>query len=260
VSAHSASADSASAHGRSRRPDAGQLSQPDEDGGHHRGTARGLILTFAVVIALTAGVGVLLSRQTYRAPSGTQVARRLGTATVDGVSMPHVLLHFATYPSASGTADGVPIHPEGHSTWPAYGPTPYFEVPAHALVTVDVRQYDGGATITNPWFATVRGTVGDVMTVDGRMVHAIDPHQVAHTFTVQALPGGDRRFFLNVPLPDVGNHYSDHGTYRSVVFSFVSGPKGMYAWNCEFPCGQMVAGNGGSMGTLGYMSGYLHVV
>jgi hypothetical protein len=220
----------------------------------------GFLATAVVVVVLIAGAGVLLSRQTYRAPGGTQVAQRLGTASVDGVTLPHVLLHFATYPDAAGTVDGVPIHPHGNPSWPAYGPTDDFEVPAHALVTVDVKQYDGGAAITNPWFATVRGTVGGVMTVDGRVVHSIDPDQVAHTFTLRGLPGAEQGFFLNVPLPDVATGYADSGTYRHVVFSFVSGAAGLYAWNCEFPCGAMLGNFGGAMGTLGYMSGFVRVV
>jgi hypothetical protein len=220
----------------------------------------GLVVTSAVVVALIVGAGVILSGQTYRAPGGTQVAEGLGTATVDGVTMPHVLLHVAIYPDASGSVDGVPVHPHGNPSWPTYGPTDDFEVPAHALVTVDVRQYDGGATITNPWFATVRGTVGGVMTVDGRVVHSINPKQVAHTFTLRGLPGAEQGFFLNVPLPDVATGYADDGRYRHVVFSFVSGAKGLYAWSCEFPCGSMLGGLGGAMSAPGYMSGLVHVV
>ena len=248
----------------SDRPDA--PTPPGRGGASPAGPGRrwsgvaGLAATAAVIAALILGAGVLLHGQTYQAPSGTQVARRLGAVTVDGMTLPHVLLHLATYPDASGTVNGTPIHPGGNPSWPAYGPTDDFEVPAHALVTVDIKQYDGGGTITNPWFATVRGTVGGVMTVDGRSVRSINPNQVAHTFTLRGLPGGEQGFFLNVPLPDVATGYADSGKYRSVVFSFVSGATGLYVWNCEFPCGSMVTGFGGAMGALGYMSGFVRVV
>ena len=43
-------------------------------------------------------------------------------------------------------------------------------------------------------------------------------------------------------------------------FSFVSGKKGLYAWNCEFPCGNSIGGFGAVMSAYGFMSGYVHVV
>ncbi len=220
----------------------------------------GLVTSVVVTLVLVVGAWALLTSQAYRAPSGTQVAVRLGTAVVDGRVVPHVALHFSTYPFADGEVDGVPIHPGGNRTWPAIGPTPDFQVPAHALVTVTVHQYDGGGALNDPWFATVRGTVGNVATVDGRVVHAVDPDAIGHTFLLQSLPGAASDFFLNVPLPAVPRDYSDDGPYRTIVFSFLSGPRGTYAWNCEFPCGQMVALFGSAMNTLGYMSGYLYAV
>jgi hypothetical protein len=157
--------------------------------------------------------------------------------------------------------NGTAIHPSGNPAWPAYGPTNEFQVPAHALVTVTVRQYDSGGSLNNPWFAKVYGTVGGVAIVDGKPVRGISPDNVGHTFTVRGAPGVDPNFFLSVPLPAVGgNNQADNGQYHTIVFSFVSGGKGTYAWNCEFPCGQMVASFGGVMGAYGFMSGFIHVV
>ena len=45
-----------------------------------------------------------------------------------------------------------------------------------------------------------------------------------------------------------------------MTFSFISGSKGIYAWNCEFPCGTQLAGFGGPMSAFGFMSGFIHVV
>ena len=124
-------------------------------------------------------------------------------------------LAFNTYPDASGSVNGQPIHPGGNPSWPAYGPTNQFQVPAHALVTVTMRQYDSGGSLNNPWFATVRGTVGGVARVNGQLVHSIDPDNVGHTFTVRGAPGTDPGFFVNVPLPAVpGNNQADNGTVR----------------------------------------------
>ena len=219
-----------------------------------------LLVPIVGVLLVTAAAWVLLAGQTYRPPTGTQVAAPLGTATADGAVLQHVALHFDVYPYANGSVGGVPVHPGGNRTWPTISPTSNFQVPAHALVTVTVRQYDAGAALNDPWFANVRGTVGDVATVDGRSVHAVDPNSVGHTFLLQSLPGAATGYFLNVPLPAVHGPFGDGGAHHTVVFSFVSGPKGTYAWNCEFPCGQMIALFGSAMSTTGYMSGYLHAV
>ncbi|HXX90371.1 MAG TPA: hypothetical protein VEI83_09125 [Acidimicrobiales bacterium] len=234
--------------------------QPELDPGKPP-RASGLILTLVAGLVVVVVLGILFWWQGYKSPSGTEVAQPIGTATVNGVTMPHVALSFQTYPDASGSVNGVPIHPGGNPSWPAYGMTNEFQVPAHALVTVTVQQYDSGGSLNNPWFATVRGTVGGVMTVDGNVVSSVDPDHVGHTFTVRGTPGTDPAFFLSVPLPAVaGTNQSDNGPHHTIVFSFVSGDAGVYAWNCEYPCGTMVAGFGGTMGAYGYMSGFIHVV
>jgi hypothetical protein len=221
----------------------------------------GLILTVVIALVTFGVVAFLFHTQFYTSPVGTLVATPVGSVTVNGQTLQHVTLAFNTYPDSTGMVNGQPIHPSGNSAWPAYGPTNQFQVPAHALVTVTVRQYDSGGSLNNPWFATVRGTLGNVARVNGKLVHSIDPNNVGHTFTVRGIPGTDPAFFLNVPLPAVpGNNQADNGQYESVTFSFVSGTKGTYAWNCEFPCGTQVASFGGPMGAFGFMSGFLHVV
>jgi hypothetical protein len=249
--------------------------------GGFRGGIAGFVLTLAVALVVFVGVGVFFWSQTYKSPAGTEVAQSAGTATVNGVSMPHVTLHLNTYPDASGSVNGVPIHPGGNPSWPAYGPTNELQVPAHTLVTVYMRQYDSGGTLNDPWFAQVRGTVGGTAIINGKAVRAINPNNVGHTFTVRGAPGVDPGFFLSVPLPLAPtNNNEDYGPYcqapqylaekssvrqnnpcyETVQFSFVSGSKGVYAWNCEFPCGTSIVGFGGPMSTFGYMSGFLHVV
>jgi hypothetical protein len=226
-----------------------------------RGRALGLILTLVVAAVGLAVVALLFMTQTYTPPAGTQVARSLGTVTVGGATLPHVALSFQTYPDSTGSVNGKQFHPSGNPSWPAYGLTNQYQVPAHALVTVTVRQYDSGGSLNNPWFAKVVGTVGGTATVNGRTVSAIDPNNVAHTFTVRGTPGTDPGFFVNVPLPAVpGDNQADNGQYETVVFSFISGSKGIYAWNCEFPCGTMVASFGGPMNAYGFMSGFVRVV
>jgi hypothetical protein len=221
----------------------------------------GLILTVVIAAVVLAGVALLFHSSYYTSPSGTLVATPVGSVTVNGKTLQHVTLAFNTYPDSTGMVNGKPIHPSGNPGWPAYGPTNQFQVPAHALVTVTVRQYDSGGSLNNPFFATVRGTVGNVARVNGKLVHSIDPNNTGHTFTVRGTPGTDPGFFLNVPFPAVpGNNQADNGQYELVTFSFVSGTKGLYGWNCEFPCGVQIAGFGGPMSAFGFMSGFIHVV
>jgi hypothetical protein len=268
----------------------GQTDQADQTRESTQSSRAGpllFIVTFVAAAALIVGVVAFFWSQTYNSPSGLEIAKPIGTASVDGVSMPHVTLYLQTYPDASGTIpSGLPhsgalIHPGGNPTWPAYGPTNQFQVPAHALVTVSVRQYDSGGSLNDPWFATVRGTVGNVAIINGKTVHGINPNNVGHTFTVRGAPGVDPNFFVSVPLPLANtNNNLDSGPYcesqqylgektsvrqnnpcyNTIQFSFISGSKGVYAWNCEFPCGVSLAGFGGPMSTYGYMSGFLHVV
>ena len=233
----------------------------------------GIILTFVVALVAIGGVAAFFMSQSYESPnypSGVQVATPLGTAVVNGQSVPHVSLKFDTYPDSTGSVGGKPIHPNGNPSWPAYGLTNQFQVPANSLVTVTIRQYDSGGSLNNPWFANVIGTVGGTATItapDGKVTttNHVDPDNVGHTFTMRGIPGTDPGFFLNVPLPTNENLPNDDanpdaGQYYTVQFSFMSGPKGTYAWNCEFPCGQMVASFGGVMGAYGFMSGFFHVV
>jgi hypothetical protein len=221
----------------------------------------GFVVTLVVALIAFVVVALLFHSETYVSPAGTLVATPVGSVTVGGTALQHVNLSFNTYPDSTGMVNGKPIHPGGNPGWPAYGPTNQFQVPAHALVTVTVRQYDSGGTLNNPWFATVRGTVGNVARVNGKLVHSIDPNNVGHTFTVRGVPGTDPAFFLSVPFPAVpGDSQTDNGQYESVTFSFVSGTKGTYAWNCEFPCGTQLASFGGPMSAYGFMSGFIHVV
>ena len=231
------------------------------DGRRMRSRPLGLAVTVVVALVVFVGVGLLFHAQAYSSPAGTEVATVVGTSTVNGVTMSHVTLHFNTYPDASGSVNGVPIHPGGNPSWPSYGPTNQYQVPAHALVTVYVRQYDSGGSLNSPWFDQVRGTVGGTAIINGKTVTSIDPNNVGHTFTVRGTPGTDPGFFVNVPLPAVpGDSQTDNGKYETITFSFISGSKGLYAWNCEFPCGTTIAGFGGPMNAYGYMSGFVHVV
>jgi hypothetical protein len=226
-----------------------------------RRTLTGAALTVvggALVVAVT---GTVLNRDGAQAAELKATVK--GTASTPQGSLPHAFLKLATYPDSMAGEHGTDggVHPD----WVSYGPTSAFRVPAHSLVTVTIDQYDGGEEITNPYFATVRGTVDGTMTVDGKTTTHTDPDTVGHTFTIHAAPSNQDPLFVSVPLPAVADDapIAPHSAYPAphvVTFSFVTGGPGEYVWNCEFPCGDgYYAKFGGPMSSRGWMSGTLTV-
>ncbi|HEY7965765.1 MAG TPA: hypothetical protein VID68_01930 [Solirubrobacteraceae bacterium] len=138
-----------------------------------------------------------------------------------------------------------------------------FTVPAHSLIRVTIYQFDGDSGLRNPFLAEVEGTIGGTETIDGKAIKAINPDDASHTFVVPSLG-------IFVPLPGVSSSaknpcgYAPCGLsfdHHTVTFTFRTGGKGRYRWQCFVPC---AAGTlfdfGGPMQTLGYMDGFLDVV
>ena len=137
-----------------------------------------------------------------------------------------------------------------------------YTVPAHSVVHVTIYQFDGASGLRNPFLAQVQGTVGGTATVDGKAVSSIDPEEASHTFVVPELG-------VFVPLPGVPEEAKNQcefapcegATHRTVTFSFRTGNKGRFRWQCFVPCAAgWLDGNGGPMQTLGYMDGFIDVV
>ena len=234
--------------------------------------AIGALVTVLIGAAIFVAIGIGFHAQKYQSVAPTTKAVDTGTTQmVNGKSLKVYTLNLYSYPDSTGTFDAstgapagtkpVAIHKNGNPGWPAYGPSNDFQIPAHALVKVHWEQRDSGESLNNSWFAKPTGTVGPV-TLNGKEIPAsgIDPSQVGHTFTVRAEPGVDPHFFLNVAAPANPGDPTDTSTPQVMEFSFVSGNKGLYAWNCEFPCGNGIGGFGAVMSAYGFMSGYIHVV
>jgi hypothetical protein len=222
-----------------------------------RKTALGAAITVAggaLVVLLT---GVILSNGSAQASALTATVK--GTAQTPQGVLPHAFLDLATYPDSMAGEHG--SSGGAHPDWVSYGPTSALRVPAHALVTITIKQYDTGGSLNNPYFATVRGTVDGTMTVDGKTEKTTDPDTVGHTFTIHAAPSNQDPLFVSVPLPAEADdaEAAEGSAYPAphvVTFSFVTGGAGEYVWNCEFPCGDgYYAKFGGPMATRGYMSG-----
>jgi hypothetical protein len=137
------------------------------------------------------------------------------------------------------------------------------EVPANSLVRVTIHQYDSATGLRNPFFARPQGTTGNVIQVDGKTVNVIDPTLTSHTFAIPQLG-------VFVPLPGVADDAKNQcgaapcteaQAHRTITFTFRTGRKGRYRWQCFVPCAAgFLTGFGGPMQRFGYMTGYLNVV
>jgi len=140
-----------------------------------------------------------------------------------------------------------------HPNWVGYLPTTYLSVPKGAVVHMTIDQQDGATGLRNEYFGLVRGTIDDEMTVNGKVMKAMDPSLAAHTFTIPDLG-------VSVPLEGVADN-APAGATNVVEFDFVvPDTSGLYRWQCFVPCAAgTLYGNGGPMQTLGYMAGELKV-
>ena len=122
----------------------------------------GALLTVLGGAALVALVGFVAAEN--HSPATPQMDYTRGTTSTTQGQVRHAYIHLSTYPDSEQGFHG----PDGgpHPDWVTYGPHTDLTVPAHALVTVTIDQYDGGERITNPYFARVHGTVGGTETVE----------------------------------------------------------------------------------------------
>ena len=173
-------------------------------------------------------------------------------------------LHFSVFPDALAGEHGSGGGP--HPDWVSYS-NDNLVVPANTVVHVTIDQYDSGGSLNNSYLGNVIGTVGGTATVDGKTVTHVDPNNVGHTFTLRGIPGNGSPILVSVPLPADNNSGTPvtlgDGSYAKpvvITFTFKTGSKGVFEWNCEYPCGGSRQGQfGEAMSTFGYMSGTLTV-
>jgi len=136
-------------------------------------------------------------------------------------------------------------------------------VPAHALVHVKILQFDGDSGLRNPFLARPEGLVGSP-TLDGKPFQTINPDDASHTFAIPQLG-------VLVPLAGVPDNAKNQCgfapcdpttmAHRTITFTFRTGKKGKYRWQCFVPCAAgFQFGFGGPMQTIGYMDGFVNVV
>jgi hypothetical protein len=134
-------------------------------------------------------------------------------------------------------------------------------LPANSTVRVTIEQYDGSSGLRNPFFAQPQGV--SEYRVDGKPQRVVDPTSVGHTFAVPELS-------VYVPLPGVSDSAPNQCSeapcsagqaHHTVTFTFRTGKRGRYRWQCFVPCAAgFLNGFGGPMQTVGYMDGFLEVV
>jgi hypothetical protein len=184
--------------------------------------------------------------------------------------------------AATQTASGLQLYlgtvpaaelSDSHPTWVSYyavdarsqnwqHKTTYV-LPANTLVHVTIFNYDSASALRNPWFAQATGTVGGVMTVDGKQTQAITAASASHVFSIPQIG-------LAVPLEGISDNAKNPCSnapcslsYDHTVtsFTFRTPGKGLYRWQCFVPCAAgFIAGFGGPMQTVGYMDGFIKVV
>jgi hypothetical protein len=218
----------------------------------------------AAVIAAVALLGVLIGL--YISSWATSLPRTIVASVAPVASGASADLTLQT-DAAVGPAES-PSHPD----WVSYlvkqngrwVRSTIYRVPAHSLVKVTIYQFDGDSGLRNPFLSQVQGTQGGTMTVDGKAVTHIDPEEASHTFIVPQLG-------VFVPLagvPEDAKSQCEYGpcdpntmAHRTITFTFRTGKKGRYRWQCFVPCAAgTYFGFGGAMQTLGYMDGFIDVV
>ncbi|HZP71862.1 MAG TPA: hypothetical protein VFA97_00635 [Gaiellaceae bacterium] len=135
-------------------------------------------------------------------------------------------------------------------------------LPANATVHVTIYNFDGASGLRNPFLGEPQGLVGREL-VDGKPIDAMPPDEPSHTFAVPALGV----LALIAPVPDDAKNPCGYAPcslsydHRTMTFTFRTGKKGHYRWQCFVPCAfGFVDGFGGPMQTIGYMDGFLNVV
>jgi hypothetical protein len=224
-------------------------------------TARKLTGVIAAVVVVGVLIGLYVSSWATVVPNTIP-----GTAAIASAAGPTTDLTLQT-DAAVGPQES-PSHPD----WVSYlvkqngrwVRSTIFKVPANSLVHVTLYQFDGDSGLRNAFLSQVQGTVGATMNVDGKAINHIDPEEASHTFVVPQLG-----VFVPLPgVPEEAKNQCEFGpcdpatmAHRTVEFTFRTGKKGRYRWQCFVPCAAgTYFGFGGPMQTLGYMDGFIDVV
>ncbi len=215
-----------------------------------------LITVAAMVVLLTIGIGIGWGIQTTVAQGTGTVT----TTTTSGAQGPYLLtLVLTTNNIFNSTVGDQPAF----YVLTSHGleSSANISLPANRLIELTIINYDdGNATLTNPSYANVQGTVngtityvnndnvnssqgaGGIVVKGGDTVNSVPLADIAHTFTIPSLG-------INIPVP-----------VSSIVTAFIHIDRaGSYVWLCETTCGSGNTGLEGAMAEPGWMTGNLDV-
>lgn len=234
----------------------------------------------SLVVGVAVVLGVLTIIQTQGAAPPAIHAQSGGNSTSDQGSLKYAHLTLMTFPfspyedpdwinanvAGQVTPEGLAYPPPGdNQDWVTYWPTTTLVVPAHALVTIDIKNYDSATPLLNSFYGRPQGVVGNSIAVDGQDVTSVDPNNVSHTFTIHSIPNKNQPWlYVSVPVTGVADDAPTDSagmpdTPVVTEFTFQTGDPGQYIWQCFDPCGSNYNGFGGPMSTKGYMSGTITV-
>jgi hypothetical protein len=209
-----------------------------------------VLLATAALIALVVAFLVTFALRFPQTISGTPAT------AYDGVT-----IHLETVAAVSD-AIAFPRPGDPHPDWVSYLPTTILKVPANSTVTIVIDQEDGASGLRNPYWTKAQGIVGGQFHMDyfddqgnpqsGDFTKLDDPSTLGHSFAIPDLG-------VFVPLLGISDA-APAGSKNVITFSFRTGARGIFHWQCFVPCGAgTIYGNGGPMQTLGYMGGLLVV-
>lgn len=210
----------------------------------------GVIAGVAVVTALIAAYIVFLTNgpQPFKpAANGNTVDLTLQTVAAIG-------------PKLSPNATWVSYLVRENGVWKR---STVWTLPANATVHVTLFNFDGRSGLRNPFLAQARGIDGGVFGLNGKPTKVISPDDTSHTFAIPDLG-------VLVPIYGVADNAKNQCgdapcdtsmAHETITFTFHTGKKGHYRWQCFVPCAAgFVYGFGGPMQTIGYMDGFVNVV
>jgi hypothetical protein len=208
-----------------------------------------------VVVGILAGIYVtsLTGGPTpYRVPVAAAAGGRSANLTIQTVA--------AVGPKLAPNASWVSYLVREHGIWHR---STVWTLPANSLIHVTVYQFDGKSGLRNPFLAQARGLVGNAFTLNGKSLSTINPDDASHTFAIPQLG-------VLVPLAGIADDAKNQcdvapcplsTAHNTITFTFRTGKKGHYRWQCFVPCAAgFYYGFGGPMQTIGYMDGFVNVV
>jgi heme/copper-type cytochrome/quinol oxidase subunit 2 len=209
-----------------------------------------------MIILLSVGIGIGWGFQTTVGSSLTGTITTTQTSSVSQTQEPYaltlVLTTGNTYNSSVGDQPAFYVlTPTGLRS------SANIVLPTGRLIKLMIVNYDeGNASLTDPQYANVEGTVNGTITYvsnsnvnssqastgiavkGGLTVTKVAPSDIAHTFTIPSLG-------INVPIP----------VSSTVTAYFKIDKAGTYTWTCETTCGSGATGLEGAMATPGWMVG-----